>query len=82
MAKLKAKQRAALPSKDFGLPEKARSAEAKKETGNYPMPDEGHAISAKRLARKQRKAGNLTQDEFERINRKAHKVLEEEARDG
>jgi len=75
MAKLDAKQRAELPARDFGLPEKARSAEAKKETGNYPMPDEGHAISAKRLSRLQRDGGNLTQDEFDRINRKADKIL-------
>ena len=75
MAKLSAKQRAKLPAKAFGLPEKARSADAKKETGNYPIPDEGHAISAKRLSRKQKKDGNLTKDEFERINRKADKVL-------
>ena len=80
MAKLTAKQRAAVPAREFGLPEKARSDGAKKETGNYPMPDRGHAISAKRLSRKQRKAGNLTNDEFERINRKADKVLEEEGR--
>ena len=40
------------------------------------MPDTGHAISAKRLSRKQRKAGNLTKDEFERINRKADNLLE------
>ena len=51
MAKLDAKERAKIPAKDFGLPEKARSADAKKETGNYPMPDKGHAISAKRLSR-------------------------------
>ena len=75
MAELNAKQCAKLPAKDFGLPEKARSAEAKKETGNYPMPDRGHAISAKRLSRKQRRDGNLTKAEFERINRKADKVL-------
>ena len=75
MAKLKASQRAKLPSREFGLPEKARTPEAKKETGNYPMPDEGHAISAKQLSRKQRKDGNLTKDEFDRINRKADKVL-------
>jgi len=81
MAKLKAKQRAELPAKDFGLPEKAGSAEAKKETGNYPMPDEGHAISAKRLSRKQRENGNLTKDEFERINRKADKILRAKAED-
>ena len=76
MAKLTPKQRANLPARDFGLPEKARTDAAKKESGNYPMPDRGHAISAKRLARKQRKAGNLTKDEFERIDSKAHKILE------
>jgi trimethylamine:corrinoid methyltransferase-like protein len=76
MAKLTSKQRAKLPSKKFGLPEKARSAKAKKESGNYPIPDKDHAISAKSLSRKQRKAGNLTKDEFERINRKADKILE------
>jgi len=81
MAKLTAKQRAAVPAREFGLPEKARTDAAKKEPGNYPMPDRGHAISAKRLARKQRKAGNLTKDEFERIDRKAHKMLEAEAGD-
>ena len=75
MSKLSAKQRAKLPSKEFGLPEKARSPEAKKESGNYPIPDEGHAISAKRLSAKQRKEGNLTKEEFDRINRKADKVL-------
>ena len=71
MAELTPKQRAKLPAKEFGLPEKARSSKAKKETGNYPMPDKGHAISASGLSRKQRKAGNLTKDEFDRINRKA-----------
>lgn len=81
MAKLKARQRAKLPAKDFGLPEKARSPEAKKETGNYPMPDEGHAISAKRLSRKQREDGNLTKDEFDRINRKADKILRAKSED-
>ena len=81
MAKLKAKQRAELPSKDFGLPEKARSAEAKKESGNYPMPDEGHAISAKRLSGMQLAEGNLTKDEFERINRKADAILKAKSED-
>jgi hypothetical protein len=76
MAKLSAKQRAKLPAKAFGLPEKARSKKARKESGNYPIPDKGHAISAKRLAAKQRKDGNLTKDEFDRINRKADEVLE------
>lgn len=75
MAKLKPNERAKLPAKDFGLPEKARSAEAKKETGNYPMPDEGHAISAKRLSQMQLEKGNLTKGEFDRINRKADGIL-------
>ena len=78
MAELTPKKRAALPAKDFGLPEKARTPEARKETGNYPIPDKGHAVSAKRLAKKNRKAGNLTQDEFERITRKADKMLDQE----
>jgi hypothetical protein len=77
MAKLTAKQRAKLPSKKFGLPEKARSAKAKKESGNYPIPDKDHAISAKSRSRQERKAGNLTKEEFERINRKADKVLKD-----
>jgi hypothetical protein len=81
MAKLTAKQRAKLPTRDFGLPEKARSDETKKEPGNYPIPDKGHAISAKRLSSQQRKAGNLTTDEFERINRKADKVLDSDPGD-
>jgi len=78
MSKLTASARAKLPSRQFGLPEKARSAEAKQESGNYPMPDRGHAISAKRLARKNRKDGNLTGDEFDRINRKADRVLDDD----
>jgi hypothetical protein len=76
MAKLTPEQRSELPARDLGLPEKARSGEARRETGNYPIPDTGHAISAKRLSRMQRKAGNLTKDEFDRINRKADKVLD------
>jgi hypothetical protein len=75
MAKLSSKQRENLPAKEFGLPEKARSKAAKKETGNYPMPDKGHAISALTRARAQREAGNLTKDEFERIDRKAREKL-------
>jgi hypothetical protein len=75
MAELTPKQRAKLPAKDFGLPEKARSPKAKEKSGNYPIPDKGHAISAKSRSRKQRKEGNLTKDEFDRINRKADKVL-------
>ncbi len=42
------------------------------------MPDRGYAISAKRFSRQQRKAGDVTKDDFVRINRKADKVLEAE----
>jgi hypothetical protein len=79
MAKLTAAQRAKLPPRDFGLPEKARTPEARKETGNYPMPDRGHAVSAKRLARKNRKDGNLSQEELDKIERKADKVIDASA---
>ena len=46
MSKLSARQRANLEPRDFGLPEKARTEEARKGSGNYPMPDKNHAISA------------------------------------
>ena len=52
MAKLSAKKRAELKPSKLGLPEKARTKKARKEPGNYPMPDKGNAISAVRLARK------------------------------
>ena len=80
MSKLSAKERAKLPPKAFGLPEKARTKKARKETGNYPMPDRGHAISAMRLSRLERDRGNLTKDEFDRINRKAGKILEKKSK--
>ena len=41
------------------------------------MPDQGHAISAKRLSRKNLKDGNLTKEDFT-INRKADKILKSE----
>jgi len=77
MAELSEAKRAKLPSKDFGLPEKARTAKQKKETGNYPMPDKSHARNAKARAAQQHEAGNLTKSEMERIDRKADKILDE-----
>ena len=76
MAELDASKREKLPSKDFGLPEKARTTEQKKESGNYPMPDKKHARNAKARAAQQQKAGNLTAKERERIDRKADKILD------
>jgi hypothetical protein len=42
-ADLSAEDRADLPKKDFALRGKADDAEEKKESGNYPIPDESHA---------------------------------------
>lgn len=39
-----------------------------------PMPDRGHAISALRRSERERMRGNLTKDEYERIQRKAKKM--------
>jgi hypothetical protein len=75
MAKLTAKKRAALKPSQFGLPAKARTEKARKQHGNYPMPDRGHAISAVRLAKKHHKAGKLSTADYKRIRRKAHKIL-------
>jgi len=75
MADLNAKKREQLPAKEFGLPEKARTKDAKKESGNYPMPDEAHARNAKSRAAQQQKAGNLTKAELDRVDRKADKIL-------
>jgi hypothetical protein len=78
MSELSEEKRAKLPAKKFGLPERARSAEAKKETGNYPMPDKSHATNAKARSTQQYEAGNLTKSQKERIHRKADKLLDEE----
>jgi hypothetical protein len=76
MADLNAEKRAKLPSSKFGLPEKARTKQAKKESGNYPMPDKPHARNAKARAAQQQKAGNLSKQEKEKIQRKADKILD------
>jgi hypothetical protein len=77
MADLSAKDREKIPSKEFGLPEKARTKEQKKESGNYPMPDKAHARNAKSRAAQAQKGGRLSKKDRERIDRKADKVLDE-----
>jgi hypothetical protein len=77
MAELTPRKRANLKPKEFGLPEKARTPDARKETGNYPVPDKGHAVSALQRSEKQLEAGNLTKDEFDRIQRKAKRVIKD-----
>ncbi len=80
MSTLTPKQRANLRPKDFGLPEKARTAKARKGTGNYPIPDRGHAISAIRRASREYERGNLTKKEHDRIQRKAEKMLKKKTK--
>ena len=78
MSKLTAKQREALNPSQFGLPDKARTKKARKKPGNYPMPARGHAISAVRLAKKDHKAGKLSNSDYGRIRRKAHQILKKD----
>lgn len=77
MAGLSPKKREKMPPSEFGLPEKARTKDAKRESGNYPMPDEAHARNAKARAAQQHKAGKLSKADMERIDRKADKILGE-----
>ena len=42
------------------------------------MPDAKHAKNAKARAAQQRKAGNLSKSEAERVERKADRVIEKE----
>jgi hypothetical protein len=78
MGDLSSKKREELPAKDFGLPERAKTPEAKKESGNYPMPDAKHAKNAKARASQQRKAGNLSKSDAERVERKADRVIDKD----
>lgn len=78
MGDLGPKKRGKLPARDFGLPEKAKTSKAKKESGNYPMPDATHAKNAKARAAQQKKAGNLSKSEAERVQKKADRVIEKE----
>ena len=75
MSELSSKKREKLESKDFGLPEKARTPKQKRESGNYPMPDKSHARNAKARASQQHEAGRLSDEELERIDRKADRIL-------
>lgn len=75
MPELRAKRRAMLPTKKFGLPERARSSDARKETGNYPMPDRRHAANAKARAEQQLGKKKLSRARYDRIVSKADRIL-------
>lgn len=66
MAELTAKKRNATPKSEFGLPEEHK----------YPMPDKSHARNAKARASQQKKKGNLTVAEKNKIDRKADRILD------
>jgi len=66
MGELTTADRKAEPRSDFGLPEERK----------YPMPDKAHARNAKARAAQQRKEGNLTAAEQQRIDRKADRIIE------
>ena len=78
MADLSAKKREKLPAKDFGLPERAKTPKAKKESGTTRCPMRSTHKNAKARAAQQRKAGNLSKSEAERVERKADRVIEKE----
>jgi hypothetical protein len=80
MSKLSAAQRANLRPSAFGLPEKARTKKARQQSGNYPIPDRDHAISALRRSERERERGNLTRDEFDRIQRNAKRMLKRKSK--
>jgi hypothetical protein len=75
MPELRSKNRAHISTKKFGLPERARSAGAKKESGNYPMPDRRHAANAKARAKQQLKRHRLGRAQYDRIVAKANRIL-------
>ena len=65
MGTLTAKQRKAIPSSDYGLPDQRK----------YPMPDKAHARNAIARAEQQYEAGHLTLAQRLKIDAKAHKIL-------
>lgn len=75
LPELRSKKRARVPTKKFGLPERARSSDARKESGNYPMPDRRHAANAKARAKQQLEKKKLSRAQYDRIVSKADRIL-------
>lgn len=75
MGDLRSRRRARIPTRRFGLPERARTSEAKKGSGNYPMPDRRHAANAKARAKQQLKRRRLSRAKYDRIVAKANRIL-------
>lgn len=64
MAKLTAKARKKLPSKDFAGPDRS-----------YPVPDKSHAANAKARATQMEAKGKLSPSAKKKIDAKANRVL-------
>lgn len=62
---MKAAKRRKLRKSQFGLPGKRK----------YPMPDKAHAVNAKARAKQQRKRGKLSKTAYDKIVRKADRVI-------
>lgn len=71
MGDLRSERRARIPTRRLGLPERARTPDAKEESGNYPMPDRRHAANAKARAKQQLKRRRLSRSRYDRIVAKA-----------
>lgn len=65
VGKLTAAKKKLLPNSAFGLPEKR----------SYPMPDPSHAKNAKARAKQSLKRKQLSKRQYERIVRKADRVI-------
>jgi hypothetical protein len=70
---MKASSRAKIKSKNFALPEKAKTAGAKKQSGNYPIHDAKHArlalsmVAAHGSAAEQRRVKNAVRKKYPNI---------------
>lgn len=65
MGILTTKKRNSLPAREFGLLKDRK----------YPMPDKAHAANAKARATQQVNKGNLSEEQKEKIDSKANKIL-------
>jgi hypothetical protein len=76
-AKTKAKgdERAALPTKDFGLPGRAKTAEGKAKPGSFTLNTTKRAKAAIGLSKLSEKRGNITPAQRAEIVRKADAKL-------
>jgi hypothetical protein len=63
------------PDPPLRAPERARTPDAKKVSGNYPRPDRRHAANAKARAKQQLERNRLSRSAYDRIVAKATRIL-------